>query len=262
MLEMTMNHWLRVLLIATWALLSPLAGCTQGKEATPVTSTQAEGVTILYHGHSCFTIKDHTGFTVVIDPFDETVGYRMPKWKADAVLATHKHFDHCNVGAVECEREPVIERSGEVRVGPLVVKGVLAPHWTAPQFKARGDVAIYRWEQAGVALCHLGDLGQVLSEQQVRELKPVDVLFVPVGGNFTIGPAEAVTVIKQLDPAVVIPMHYRTAYCKFDIATVGDFLRTIPETWQVKQEAGNFIFVGPAVLSQLSSRPTVWVINP
>lgn len=237
------------------------AGCAE-REGKPVSEAQTPGVTILYHGHACFTITDQSDFAVVIDPFDETVGYKVPAWRADVVLASHGHFDHANVRAVDCDREPIVEQEGETRAGKLVVKGVKAPHWTAPQFKARGDTVIYRWEQGGVVLCHLGDLGQLLTEQQISALKPIDILFVPVGGNYTIGPDEAVQVVQQLDPAVVIPMHYKTVYTNLDIGTVGEFLQAIPDDWEVRQAAGNFIFVGPDELSQLPSRPTVWVLNP
>lgn len=221
------------------------------------------GVTITYYGHACFGIKDSEGFNVVIDPFDDKVGYPVPAWKADVVLATHSHFDHANVGAVKCPRAPIVAQTGDFSAGKLQIRGVEAPHWTSPEAKARGDIVIYRWEQDGVTLCHLGDLGQPLTPKQVEELKPVDVLFVPVGGNYTIGPKQAVEVIKQLEPAVVIPMHYKTSYDPhLEIAPVGDFIGALPSGWDVRREAGNFIFVGPQTLNELESRPTVWVINP
>ena len=137
---------------------------------------QQKGVTIIYHGHACFTVRDSEGFAVVIDPFDETIGYPVPQWQADVVLASHDHFDHANVQAVKCEREPIVAQEGELQAGKLHILGVRAPHWSQPQFKARGDVVIYRWEQDGVVLCHLGDLGQPLTDEQANTLKPVDVL--------------------------------------------------------------------------------------
>ncbi len=247
--------------IALGVLLA--SGCGKSSPQGGVNMThQTTGVTIIYHGHACFTIKDGEGFTVVIDPYDESVGYPMPEWKADVVLATHDHFDHANVAAVQCEREPLVSAEGEHRAGKIVVLGVRAPHWTTPEVKARGDTIIYRWEQGGVALCHVGDLGQVLTPEQVDKLKPVDVLMVPVGGNYTIGPAEAVEVIKQLEPAIVIPMHYKTAYTNLDIGTIGEFLKAVPQGWEVKQEAGNFVYVDRSVIDGLPTKPRIWVLNP
>ncbi len=225
---------------------------------------QQRGVTVMYHGHACFTIKGSSGFSVVVDPFDKGVGYPIPAWTGDVALATHKHFDHDNVAAVKA-RYPAHEESfGEFTVGPVHFLGVKVPHWTKPEFQSRGDVAAYRWEQDGVKLCHLGDLGQLLTPEQIGQIKPVDVLFIPVGGNYTIGPKEAVEVIKQLDPQVVIPMHYKTSYTdpKIGLGTLADLLSAAPKEWDVRREAGNFVFFGPEVFNKLASHPTIWIINP
>lgn len=225
---------------------------------------QQRGVTVLYSGHACFTIKGSSGFTVVVDPFDKSIGYPVPEWTGDVALGTHKHFDHGNVSAVKAKYPPHVEEYGEFTVGPVRFFGVKVPHWTKPENQNRGDVAAYRWEQDGVKLCHLGDLGQLLTADQIKAIKPVDVLFVPVGGNYTLGPKEAVEVIKQLDPQVVIPMHYKTSYTdpKIALGTVGEFLTAAPKDWDVEREAGNFHFFGPEVFDKLKSHPTIWIINP
>lgn len=249
--------------LITLAALLFLTGCSRQGQGDTDMAEQPKGVTVVYHGHACFTIRDSEGFRVVIDPFDESVGYPMPKWQADVCLASHAHFDHANCKAVECPREPFIAREGEFQAGKLTVLGVKAPHWSSEAVKARGDIVIYRWDQDGISLCHLGDLGQVLTDEQAEKLKPVDVLFVPVGGNYTIGPKEAVQVIRKLQPAIAIPMHYKTSYsAHFDVGTLGDFTDALPTDWQVRREAGNFIFVDRQVLDQLDRRPTIWVINP
>jgi L-ascorbate metabolism protein UlaG (beta-lactamase superfamily) len=250
-------------MLAFLALLL-LGGCTRQKAEVPPVEAQQRGVTVIYHGHACFTVKGSDGFTIVLDPFEKGIGYPVPAWIADVALATHKHFDHDKVAAVKAAHPPHIEEFGDFTVGPVHFRGVKAPHWTKPEFESRGYIAIYCWEQDGVKLCHLGDLGQPLTPDQIAQIKPVDVLFLPVGGNYTIGPKEDVEVLKQLDPQVVVPMHYKTSYtdASLKLGTVGDFLGAIPKDWDVRREAGNFAFFGPEVFNKLKSRPTVWVINP
>jgi L-ascorbate metabolism protein UlaG (beta-lactamase superfamily) len=74
-------------------------------------------------------------------------------------------------------------------------------------------------------ICHLGDLGHILSEKELAEISPVDILLIPVGGYFTIDPKEATKVAEQIKPRVLIPMHFKTNKCGFPIAPVEDFLK-------------------------------------
>jgi len=91
--------------------------------------------------------------------------------------------------------------------------------------KKRGDNTIFCCEVDGVRVCHLGDLGHPLSNQQVAELGKVDILLIPVGGFFTIGPEVATEVCAQLTPRVIIPMHYKNDKCRFPLAGVEEFLQ-------------------------------------
>jgi L-ascorbate metabolism protein UlaG (beta-lactamase superfamily) len=85
------------------------------------------------------------------------------------------------------------------------------------------------FEAEGLRVVHLGDLGHPLSDAQIRAIGAVDVLLIPVGGHFTIGPAEADRVIAQLKPRVVIPMHFKTKVNEsWPIGTVDDYLRGRP----------------------------------
>lgn len=74
----------------------------------------------------------------------------------------------------------------------------------------KGKNTVYNFSIDGINICHLGDLGHVLSNRQIQEIGNVDILLLPVGGRLTIGASDAVQVMKQLNPAIVIPMHYRT----------------------------------------------------
>jgi L-ascorbate metabolism protein UlaG (beta-lactamase superfamily) len=170
-----------------------------------------EAVEIKYIGHSCFRLKGKKT-TLVMDPFDsKMVGLTMPKVKADIVTVSHDHKDHNAVERVQpADRDRVflIDRPGEYEVGGIGVIGVKTWH-DDKKGSERGDNLVYVAQMDGVIVAHLGDLGHVLSDKQVSNIGAVDVLLLPVGGKFTIGPSEAVKVVDQLSPSIVIPMHYK-----------------------------------------------------
>jgi len=182
---------------------------------------------IRWMGHSCFEIQSETGRTIVTDPFDESVGYKAG-FSGDIVLVSHDHFDHNAVDMVSVPRgsqrgEPrVIKGPGEHREDGLVFKGVSSFHDDRAGSE-RGSNTIFVMALDGIRLCHLGDLGHVLNQDQVNEIGQVDVLLVPVGGRYTIDAGQADTVISQLNPRVVIPMHYKTDVLDFPISGVDEF---------------------------------------
>jgi len=182
-------------------------------------------VKITWHGHACFQITASNGKTIVIDPHDGySIGLKPPRVKADIILVTHDHFDH---NAVEVVKKPdsiiIKEYVGEKEVNGIKIKGVKVYH-DKSKGRFRGEVIAYKVLVNDIAVVHLGDLGHVLEEHQVTLLKPVDVLLVPVGGTYTIEPYEAVEVIKQLEPRIVVPMHYWVSGITLPLKTIEDFL--------------------------------------
>ncbi|MDI6771252.1 MAG: MBL fold metallo-hydrolase [bacterium] len=171
---------------------------------------------IRYYGHAMFGLTAQ-GTTIVIDPFNDDVGYPRPNVEPDAVVTSHEHSDHSSVDLVRGRPKVLRGLADEgrtwaaldARVGPMHITGVPTYHDTE-QGRARGKNAVAVIEVEGLRVAHLGDLGHVLTPEQARAIGPVDVLMVPVGGHFTIGPAEADRVIAQLNPRVVIPMHFKT----------------------------------------------------
>ncbi len=162
---------------------------------------------ISYLGHSSFKISTGS-VTILTDPFDpEKVGLPYPKVSADLVLSSHGHFDHRYLEAVTGEPF-IITAPGEYEVQGVKVRGFQTFH-DAQEGADRGKNTIYLVEVEDLSLCHLGDLGHLLAEKVVEEFEDLDVLFVPVGGVFTIDGAEAAKVVAQLEPKYVIPMHYR-----------------------------------------------------
>lgn len=171
---------------------------------------------IQYLGHACFRLRGRDGI-VVLDPFDRSIGLDIGKPTAHIVTVSHDHPDHNNVAAVKPTRERVfvIDGPGEYEVGGILITGVRTYH-DKVKGKERGLNTVYVIHLDDVVFCHLGDLGHDLSQSQLEEIGGVDVLFVPVGGGETIGPAEASSVISQIEPRIVIPMHYAAPQLSFD----------------------------------------------
>jgi L-ascorbate metabolism protein UlaG (beta-lactamase superfamily) len=164
--------------------------------------------------------------TIVTDPF-KGIGIAEPKAAADIVLCSHSHKDHNNIKPVLGKEGQALENFvGSKKVKGVTIKGIAAFHDEATGSK-RGKNSIYTFNIDGVQFCHLGDLGHELSSAMAQEIGRVDVLFVPVGGYFTIGPDAASRVCAQLEPRIAIPMHYRIPKLAsmFDpLKTVDDFL--------------------------------------
>jgi L-ascorbate metabolism protein UlaG (beta-lactamase superfamily) len=186
---------------------------------------------ITYHGHSCFKLRGKNG-AAVTDPYDDYVGFSLPSLSADVVTISHDHQDHNQAerisGTARRGNPFVIRHLGEYEVEGISVFGIKSYH-DDKGGKERGPNSIFTLLIDDVRVCHLGDLGHELTEEMVEEIGIIDVLFVPVGGTFTIDAKQAVAAARALEPGVVIPMHYKTAdhdektFGK--LQTVTDFLK-------------------------------------
>ncbi len=157
-------------------------------------------------GHSSFKIRGKTA-TVVTDPFDPSaVGIKYPKVEADIVTVSHSHSDH-NFTQNVSGSPYIISGPGEYEKLGVFVKGILSYH-DNNQGQERGRNTIYRMEIDKIHLAHLGDLGHKLTDDQSDQLSDVDILFIPVGGFYTINSAQGAEIIAQIEPKIVIPMHY------------------------------------------------------
>lgn len=210
------------LLILFWETLSLALIFSSTKAQKP----QVEGVkmenkevTIRWFGHSCFMLSDSV--KIVTDPFDKSVGYPLPSVSADIVLVSHEHSDHNNVSAISGKPEVIRGwQTGEAK--GITFKAVKASHGDG-----RGDDFIRVWEFEGIRFAHFGDLGVDLTDAQYKEIGPVDVVFIPVGGYFTIDADQATKLVNKLNPKVVFPMHYKTQVMdsRFPITTLEPFLK-------------------------------------
>lgn len=187
---------------------------------------------IKWLGHACFKITSAKGVRILTDPFDDNVGYPLPQVEADIVTVSHQHFDHNFIDCVKGNFE-VVSKVGNFYVKDINITGVHTYH-DEENGKKRGDNIVYIFDVDGIRVCHLGDLGHVLSPAQVEMIGRVDVLLIPVGGIFTVDSEKAETIVKLLNPKIVIPMHYKTEPLKFNLDPVDDFVKRFSNVERLK----------------------------
>jgi len=177
-------------------------------------------------GHASFMITSDAGIRIITDPYHAggALNYGEIKESADIVAVSHEHGDHNNVAAVSGNPE-VVRGAGTKEIKGITFNGVATYHDDAEGSK-RGNNIIFCFEVDGIRVCHLGDLGHPLSDKQVAELGSVDMVLIPVGGNYTIDAKVATEVYGKLAPKVILPMHYRNDRCSgFPVSGVDEFLR-------------------------------------
>jgi len=176
---------------------------------------------ILYLGHSSFRIKTRSA-TIIADPFSSAVvGWKFPKTEADIVTVSHQHQDHNQVEAVGGEPF-IVSLPGEYEIKGISILGYSSFH-DKNKGAERGPNTIFVIEAEGLRLCHLGDLGVLPPAEVMEEIIGVDVLMVPVGGKYTLGPEEAVEAVNQIEPSIVLPMHFRVPGLT-ELADLNEFL--------------------------------------
>ncbi|MBI2305564.1 MAG: MBL fold metallo-hydrolase [Chloroflexi bacterium] len=177
-----------------------------------------------WYGQAAFLIAAQDGTRIITDPYTpgERLTYSAIDEAADIVTVSHEHFDHNNVAGVKGKPQ-VVRGVGDHAVKGIQFKGVSAYHDTT-QGSQRGPNTIFTFTVDGMKVCHLGDLGHPLSDKEVAEMGPVDVLLAPVGGYFTIDAQAAAKVCDQLGAKVVIPMHFKTPQADLPISSVDGFV--------------------------------------
>jgi L-ascorbate metabolism protein UlaG (beta-lactamase superfamily) len=177
---------------------------------------------ITWLGHSCFKLKGKQA-TVITDPFSPSIGYTLGKLSADIITVSHSHPGHSNVQGVGGEPR-ILKSPGEYESTGVLTVGVHTFH-DNEKGAQRGKNTAFVIDVDDVMICHLGDLGHVLTAEQVAEVDGVDVLLIPVGGSSTIDAVQAAQIVRQLEPKIVIPMHYKTDALKRELETADRFLK-------------------------------------
>jgi len=176
---------------------------------------------ITWLGHSCFVIKGKEK-TIIADPYHPDFGYHLGKPEADIVTVSHFHAGHNYIAGVTNEPNQ-IKSPGEYEIGGTFITGVATFH-DDRKGSLRGKNTIYIIEMDGITLCHLGDLGHPLNPNLIEEIGDIDIIFLPVGEVSTMPIDTAAEIVRQLEPHIVIPMHYKTEAFAGDLSPVDKFL--------------------------------------
>jgi len=183
---------------------------------------------ITWLGQSCFKLQDKIGpdgVTLITDPFGADIGLKVPHYEANIVTVSHGHDDHNNTKAIR-GNPFIINTAGEYEIKGVFIEGVESAH-DEKNGDERGENIIYRIEMEDISITHLGDLGHVLDTKQLEKLEGTDILIIPVGGKYTINAAKAVEVISQIEPRIIIPMHYKIPGLKSDIDGLEKFIKEL-----------------------------------
>lgn len=215
---------------------------------------------IKYYGHSSFLFSN-SKVKLIMDPYKKgalngSIAYESIEDVADLVTVSHGHMDHA--AWKEIPGNPtLVEATGDKVIKGIKFKGIYTYHDKA-HGALRGSNMVFSVELSGAKIVHLGDLGHILTNDQVKEIGLVDILIVPVGGYFTIDAEDAWQVVEQLDPLVVIPVHYRTQYVDLPISDVTPFLKDVEKYGFLLEELG----VSEIEIDRLPKKKTVWIFEP
>ena len=211
---------------------------------------------IRWHGHSCFEFADENELTLVTDPHDgKSIGIRQPDVIAKIITMSHDHFDHNAERVIQGNDKKLIIGTGSRTIKGIPIKGVASFHDEEKGAK-RGENVMYKFEIGSLKICHLGDLGELLDEKQISQIGEVDILFIPVGGTFTLDAEGAWKVINEIKPRVVVPMHFRVGGLSLSIAPIDGFLELANQDLIVK--VGNEIEL---TKDDLPDDQEIWVFS-
>ncbi len=211
-------------------------------------------INLRWHGHSCFELTNDV--TLITDPHDgSSIGIKPPGARGDVVLVSHDHYDHNKVKAVQKDDTTVV-RTGDKTVRGIQISSYQAYHDRQDGTK-RGDITIFRFVVDDITFCHLGDLGHPLDDELADRIGDVDVLFVPVGGVFTVDGEAALDVCKTINPTVVIPMHYKVGGLSLPIERIDGFLDAARPFYVIRHVANEI----EVEKSDLPAESEIWVFT-
>lgn len=208
---------------------------------------------IRWHGHACFEITNDV--TLVTDPHDgKSIGIPAPTVTGDIILVSHDHYDHNSVKSVEKEGSKIVTDSRKKTISDIEIKGIESFHDECSGDK-RGNNIIYKFNMDGISFCHLGDLGHDLDDETLQKIGEVDILFIPIGGTFTVDAEKAWRIVNKVKPKITIPMHYKIGGLSLPIAGIDPFLEK--NTYKLLR-VGNEIDIEK---EELPKDPEIWTFT-
>ncbi len=245
-------------------------------------------IAVRWWGQAMVSIETFEGLSVVIDPYGGKIGYENPGVTADLVLITHEHGDHNNAELVG--GKPIVERGlkeqgsarsfsmvldrlagnektkwydSKLRIArsPHAIQVRAIPSWhDDTQGSQRGANTMFVVDVDGQRILHCGDLGQAkLTDEQLQSLVNIDVLLIPVGGVYTVDGAQAADIVRQVNPRIVVPIHFKTPSLIYDLQGVQGFLEALGDDGAVERVAGNTLAV--SVRKRSVTKPRVVVLD-
>lgn len=178
---------------------------------------------ITWYGHSCFRLIERGRASIVTDPYDDSLGYTVPRLKADIVTISHDSPAHNNLKAVKSVSH-VIDGPGEYEIGGIFIASIAT--FKPPKGKAvprRSLINVFDFD--GITVCHLGNLDHVPAQSQIESLGTIDIVLTPVGGGEGLNSSQAAEVISLLEPSIVIPMQYKMPKVTLKLDPVDKFLK-------------------------------------
>lgn len=211
---------------------------------------------IKWFGHACFKIILKDGKSIMIDPFDETVGYGKIDEKADIVIVSHNHFDHSYTQGIRGEYT-LIDSPGTYNKGGIEITGVLLDH-DDQQGKQRGKVVVNTIQAEGIRIMHMGDIGVVPDDSFFANAGKIDILMIPVGGVYTIDAKAALQIIEKLSPNITIPMHYMTEASKLQLKGVHEFTNLAGKEYDISRLGGSSLEI---TADNLKKRQRIFIMD-
>ena len=206
---------------------------------------------ITWLAHSCFRLRSGE-VTVITDPFPQQIGARIGKIEPNIVTVSNTHPNHSATDGIPNEYQ-LVNGPGEYAISSIYIKGLLTSRSGGENPEPKNTA--YLFEMDGLHLCHLGDLSSQLSDGQVEELTPIDVLFIPVGGGCTIPISQVSSIVRDLSPRLIIPMHYSTPGINVDLGQLDPVLKALSAKAGEPQPRANI------TVTNLPMEPTVVLLK-